>query len=64
VVFVYIMAALRTADGSFTMSLVLASGLLIVGAIAMSRLKDAAPAEEAAIDKAPAAAPAAESTVV
>jgi len=54
VVFVYIMAALRTADGSFTVSLVLASGLLIVGAIAMSRLRDAAPAEELAAEAAPA----------
>jgi MFS family permease len=44
VVFVYIMAALRTSDGSFTMSLLLASGLLIAVAIATSRLKDAAPA--------------------
>jgi MFS family permease len=54
VVFVYIMAALRTADGSFTVSLVLASGLLIVGAIAMSRLRDAAPAEELVAEAAPA----------
>ena len=52
VVFVYIMAALRTADGSFTVSLVLACGLLIVAAIATSRLKDAAPAEELAADQA------------
>ena len=57
VVFVYIMAALRTADGSFTVSLVLASGLLIVGAIAISRLKDAAPAGQPAGEAAPAAEP-------
>jgi MFS family permease len=63
VVFVYIMAALRTSDGSFTMSLVLASGLLIAAAIAMSRLKDAAPAEEADTGAASAAALAGESTV-
>jgi len=64
VVFVYIMAALRTADGSFTMSLVLASGLLIVGAIAMSRLKDAAPALAGGAGAVPGAAPAGESAVV
>jgi len=64
VVFVYVMAALRTADGSFTVSLVLASGLLIVGAIAISRLKDAALAGRPAGEAAPAAAPAGESTVV
>jgi len=74
VVFVYIMAALRTADGSFTVSLVLASGLLIVGAIAMSRLKDAVPAlagasgampaGRSAGEAAPGAAPAGESAVV
>ncbi len=63
VVFVYIMAALRTSDGSFTMSLVLASGLLIAAAIAMSRLKDAAPAEEPDAGAASAAALAGESTV-
>jgi MFS family permease len=63
VVFVYIMAALRTADGSFTVSLVLGCGLLIVAAIATSRLKDAAPAEELAVEAAPAAALAAESAV-
>lgn len=64
VVFVYVMAALRTADGSFTVSLVLASGLLIVGAIAISRLKDAAPAGRPAGQAAPAAASAGEPTVV
>jgi MFS family permease len=63
VVFVYIMAALRTSDGSFTMSLLLASGLLIAAAVATSRLKDAAPAEEPDAGAASAAALAAESTV-
>jgi MFS family permease len=63
VVFVYIMAALRTSDGSFTMSLLLASGLLIAVAIAMSRLKDAAPAKEPDAGAASAAALAGESTV-
>ena len=63
VVFVYIMAALRTSDGSFTMSLLLASGLLIAVAIATSRLKDAAPAEERDAGAASAAALAGESTV-
>jgi len=47
VVFVYIMAALRTADGSFTVSLLLSAGLLLAGAVAVSRLKDAPPAQTA-----------------
>ena len=46
VVFVYIMAALRTADGSFTVSLLLISGLLVVSAVVVSRLQDAPPASE------------------
>jgi MFS family permease len=44
VVFVYIMAALRTSNGSFTVSLVLSAALLAACALAVSRLKDAAPA--------------------
>ena len=43
VVSVYIMEALRTSDGSFTVSLLLAAGLLAVCAVAVSRLKDPAP---------------------
>ena len=38
----------RTADGSFTVSLVLSAALLAVGALVVSRLKDAAPAAAAA----------------
>jgi MFS family permease len=41
VVYVYIMAALRTADGSYTVSLVLSAVLLAAGALVVSRLKDA-----------------------
>ena len=41
VAYVYLMAALRTADGSFTVSLVLSAVLLAVGALVVSRLKDA-----------------------
>ena len=44
VVYVYVMAALRTGDGSFTVSLVLSAVLLAAGALVVSRLKDAAPA--------------------
>ncbi len=44
VVYVYVMAALRTPNGSFTVSLLLSAGLLLVGAVVVSRLKDAAPA--------------------
>jgi MFS family permease len=44
VVFVYVMAALRTSNGSFTVSLLLLAGLLGVCALAVSRLTDAAPA--------------------
>ncbi|MCX6363886.1 MAG: MFS transporter [Actinobacteria bacterium] len=49
VVYVYFMAALRTADGSFTVSLVLSAVLLAAGALVVSRLKDAAPAGESAV---------------
>ena len=44
VAFVWVMGVLRTGNGSFTVSLVLASVLLAVAAFAVSRLKDAAPA--------------------
>jgi MFS family permease len=40
VVSVYIMAALRTANGSFTVSLLLLAGLLVACAFVLSRLKD------------------------
>ena len=43
VVFVYIMSALRTSNGSYTVSLLLSAGLLAGFALAVSRLKDAAP---------------------
>jgi len=73
VVYVYIMAALRTADGSFTIALLLSAALLAACALAVSRLKDAAPvAESTVVHAAPApadafgaaaaAAPAGEST--
>jgi MFS family permease len=41
VVWVYVMAALRTGNGSFTISLLLSAGLLAGCAVAVSRLKDA-----------------------
>ncbi len=44
VVYVYIMAALRAADGSYTVSLVLSAVLLAAGALVVSRLKDPVPA--------------------
>ncbi len=44
VAFVWVMGVLRTGNGSFTVSLVLASVLLAVSALVVSRLKDAAPA--------------------
>lgn len=44
VAYVYLMAALRTADGSYTVSLVLSAVLLALGALVVSRLKDAPPA--------------------
>jgi MFS family permease len=43
VVFVYIMAALKSAGGSFTRSLLLAVGLLVLAALAMTRQRDAVP---------------------
>jgi MFS family permease len=63
VVFVYIMAALRTANGSYTVSLVLSAVLLAGGALVVSRLKDASPAGlRQAGEAAPAAVPGGEST--
>jgi MFS family permease len=43
VVSVYVMAALRTADGSFTVSLLLAAALFAVMAVVLSRLRDPGP---------------------
>jgi MFS family permease len=43
VVSVYIMAALRTSNGSFTVSLLLLAGLLVACAVVLSRLKDPVP---------------------
>ena len=40
VVFVYIMEAMRTADGSFSPSLLLAVGLLVVSVILITQMKD------------------------
>ncbi|MBI5567180.1 MAG: MFS transporter [Chloroflexi bacterium] len=40
VIFVYIMEALKSSDGSFTPSLLMAVGLLIVSALIITRLKD------------------------
>jgi hypothetical protein len=40
VVFVYIMEAMRTADGSFTPALLLAVGLLVVCALLITQMKD------------------------
>ncbi len=42
VVFVSVMSALRTADGAFTRSLLLALGLLVVGAVVAARLPEPA----------------------
>ena len=43
VVYVYVMSALRLADGSFTLSLVISAGLLLLAAIAVSRLREPGP---------------------
>ncbi|MHB8193025.1 MAG: MFS transporter [Bellilinea sp.] len=40
VVFVYIMEALKTSDGSFTPGLLLASGLLVVSSVLIFKMKD------------------------
>ncbi len=42
VVFVYIMEALKSANGAFTPALLLASGLMLVSAAIITRLKDPA----------------------
>ena len=55
VVFVYVMAALRTGNGSFTVSLLLSAVLLVGCAVAVSRLKDATPLEAGPAVKEPAA---------
>ena len=41
VVYVYVMSALRHVSGSYTVSLLISAGLLLVGAAAVSRLRDA-----------------------
>ena len=41
-VFVYIMEAMRTSDGSFTPSLLLMVALLLVSAFLVTRMKDPA----------------------
>lgn len=63
VVYVYLMAALRTANGSYTVSLVLSAVLLAAGAVVVSRLKDTAPAGRPAGEAPPGAAAAGEPTV-
>ncbi len=55
VVYVYVMAALRTGNGSFTVSLLLSAVLLVGCAVAVSRLKDATPLEAGPAVKEPAA---------
>jgi sugar phosphate permease len=42
VVFVYIMEALRTANGSFTSSLLLATGLLAISALLVTQMEEPA----------------------
>jgi MFS family permease len=61
VVFVYVMAALRTANGSYTVSLLLSVALLIASAVVVSRLKDTRPAtpEAAAAPRPPSSSPSA-----
>jgi MFS family permease len=58
VVFVYVMSALRADDGSFTFSLLLSAGLLLLSALVVSRLREPQPPSEwtAAGDQAPAPA--------
>jgi cyanate permease len=60
VVYVYVMAALRTANGSYTISLLLSVALLIAGAVVVSRLKDTQPAAAEAAAVSPAAGSASE----
>ncbi len=40
VIFVYVMEALKTADGSFTPSLLLAIGLILLSLVFISQMKD------------------------
>jgi len=42
VVFVYVMEALRTANGSFTSSLLLATGLLVISALLVTQMEEPA----------------------
>jgi MFS family permease len=42
VVFVYIMEAMRTANGSFTSSLLLATGLLVISALLVTQMEEPA----------------------
>jgi MFS family permease len=46
VAFVYVMSALRADDGSFTLSLVLSAGLLLLSAVVVSRLREPRPVAE------------------
>jgi hypothetical protein len=39
-VFVYLMAVMRTPNGAFTPSLLLSIGLMLVGSLVITRLKD------------------------
>ena len=56
VVYVAVMAALRTSSGSFTVSLLLSAALLVGCALVVSRLKDPAPATARSAIAGPAAA--------
>lgn len=47
VVFVYIMSALQTPDGSFTPALLLAIGLLVISALLTTQMKDMQPVSQA-----------------
>ena len=51
VVFVYVMSALRSGNGSYTPSLLLAMGLLTVSVLVMARLKDPAAAARRATEE-------------
>lgn len=45
VVFVYIMEAMKSADGAFTPALIVASGLMVISALVITRMHDPAPQE-------------------
>ena len=49
VIFVYIMAALQTAGGSFTPSLLLAIGLMLLSLAIITQLKDPEPVSTQAV---------------